>query len=63
MEGVKFVFFQLTAMLFIVVQVFVLGAAFGAGAWIVWRALDRGAAIRRGRPQDGPPQRQPNHPS
>jgi hypothetical protein len=34
---------QVTAILFVGLQFFALGAAFGAGAWIVWRALDRRA--------------------
>ena len=43
MEWLKFLFMQASAVLFAVVQFFVLGAAFGAGAWVVWRALDRRA--------------------
>jgi len=43
METVKFLFMQVTAILFVGLQFFALGAAFGAGAWIVWRALDRRA--------------------
>ena len=61
METVKFLFMQVTAVLFIVIQFFVIGAAFGAGAWVVWRALDRRARRLKnlGEPQDGPPRRQP----
>jgi hypothetical protein len=60
MEAVKFLFMQVTATLFTVIQLFVLGAAFGAGAWVVWRALERRAAIRASAPhQDGPSQPRP----
>jgi hypothetical protein len=44
MESLKFVFMQATAVVFAALQFFVLGAAFGAGAWVVWRALDRRAS-------------------
>ena len=44
MEAVKFLFMQVTAMLFTVVAVFVLGVVFGAGVWVSWRGLDRRAA-------------------
>jgi succinate dehydrogenase hydrophobic anchor subunit len=47
METVKFLFMQVTAVLLIVFQFFVIGAAFGAGAWVVWRALDRRASRPR----------------
>ncbi len=61
METVKFLFMQVTAVLFIVIQFFVIGAAFGAGAWVVWHALDRRARRLKnlGEPQDGQPRRQP----
>ena len=38
MEWLKFIFLQASAILFAALQFFVLGAAFGAGAWVVWRA-------------------------
>ena len=44
MEWLKFLFMQASAILFAALQFFVLGAAFGAGAWVVWRALDRRAS-------------------
>ncbi len=44
MEWLKFIFMQASAILFAALQFFVLGAAFGAGAWVVWRALDRRAS-------------------
>jgi hypothetical protein len=61
METAKFLFTQVTAMLFTVVAVFVLGAVFGAGVWVAWRGLDRRAAriTSSGEPQDGRPRRQP----
>ena len=61
METGKFLFTQITAMLFTVIAVFVLGAVFGAGVWVAWRGLDRRAARikRSGEPPDGQPQRQP----
>jgi hypothetical protein len=60
METVKFLLMQVTAMLFTVVAVFVLGVVFGAGVWVAWRGLDRRAArIKSSEPQDGQPQRQP----
>jgi hypothetical protein len=43
METMKFLFMQITAALFTVIVVFVLGAAFGAGVWVAWRGLDRRA--------------------
>lgn len=62
METIKFLFMQVTAILFGVLQFFVLGAAFGAGAWVVWRALcKRGGGVKSsGELPDGPPRRQPN---
>jgi hypothetical protein len=62
METMKFLFMQVTAMLFTAIGVFVLGAVFGAGAWVAWRALDRraGRLKNSGQPPDGQPQRQPN---
>jgi hypothetical protein len=61
METAKFLFMQITAMLFTVVAVFVLGAVFGAGVWVAWRGLDRRAGrIKNSRePLDDQPQRQP----
>jgi hypothetical protein len=61
METAKFLFMQVTAMLFTVISVFVLGAAFGAGVWVAWRALDRrvGRVRNSGQPPDDQPQRQP----
>ena len=43
METVKFLYMQITAALFTVTAVFVLGVAFGAGVWVAWRGLDRRA--------------------
>ena len=62
METVTFIFMQATAMLFTVIAAFVLGAAFGAGAWIARRGLDRraGRIKNSGEPPDGQPQRQPS---
>ena len=62
MQTVKFLLMQITAILFTVVSVFVLGAVFGAGVWVAWRSLDRRAARIKspGEPPDGQPQRQPN---
>ena len=62
METAGFLFMQVTAILFAVIQFFVLGAAFGAGAWVVWRALDRraGRIKNSGEPPDAQPQRQPS---
>lgn len=61
METTKFLFMQVTAMLFTVVAVFVLGVAFGAGVWVAWRALDRraGRLKNSGQLPDDRPQRQP----
>jgi hypothetical protein len=61
MEAMKFLFMQVTAMLFTVIAVFVLGAVFGAGVWVAWRGLDRRATRIKssGEPQDDRPQRQP----
>jgi hypothetical protein len=61
METVKFLFMQVTAMLFTVIAVFVLGAAFGTGVWVAWRALDRraGGVRNSGEPPADQPQRQP----
>jgi len=61
METMRFLFMQITAMLFTVVAVFVLGAVFGAGLWVAWRGLDRRAARIKnsGEPPGGQPQRQP----
>jgi len=59
METARFLFMQVTALLFVVVQFFVLGAAFGGGAWVVWRALDRRARRLKHSPdQDGQPRQQ-----
>ena len=64
MEAVKFLFMQVTAMLFTAIQLFILEAAFGAGAWVVWRALERRARIKTSAPlQDGQPPPRPNLPS
>ena len=62
METMKFLFMQVTAMLFTLVAVFVLGAVFGAGVWVAWRGLDRRAArIKRPiEPPDGQPRQQPS---
>ena len=62
METVRFLFMQVTAMVFTVIAAFVLGVAFGAGVWVAWRGLDRRAARVRnsGVRLDDPPQRQPN---
>lgn len=43
METTNFLLMQMTAALFTVIAVFVLGAAFGAGVWVAWRGLDRRA--------------------
>jgi len=61
METMKFLFMQITALLFTIVAVFVLGAVFGAGVWVAWRGLDRRAARLKssGDRPDGQPQRQP----
>jgi hypothetical protein len=61
METAKFLFMQVTAMLFTVIAVFVLGVAFGAGVWVAWRGLDRRAARVKnsGQLPGDQPQRQP----
>jgi hypothetical protein len=63
METTKFLFMQITAALFTVIAVFVLGAAFGAGVWVAWRGLDRRASRIKSsiEPSDGQPQRQPSN--
>jgi hypothetical protein len=59
METARFLFMQVTAMLFVLIQCFVCGAAFGGGAWIVWRALDRRAGrIKHSTDPDDQPRRQ-----
>ena len=61
METARFLFMQLTALLFVVFQFFVMGAAFGGGAWVVWRALDRRAGrIKNSADPDGQPRQQPS---
>jgi len=61
METAKFLFMQVTAMVFTVIAVFVCGAVFGAGVWVAWRALDRraGRVMNPGQPPDDQPRRQP----
>lgn len=63
METTRFLFMQITAALFTVIAVFVLGVAFGAGVWVAWRALERRAARIKnsGERPDGQPQRQPSN--
>jgi hypothetical protein len=61
METARFLFMQVTALLFVVFQFFVMGAAFGGGAWVVWRALDRRAGrLKNSADQDGQPRQQPS---
>ena len=62
MEKAGFILMQVSAMVFTVIAVFVLGVVFGAGVWVAWRGLDRraGPIKSSGEPPDGQPQRQPN---
>jgi hypothetical protein len=62
MEMIKFLFMQVTALLFVVLQFFVLGAAFGAGAWVVWRVLCKraGGVKSSGELPGGQPRPRPN---
>jgi len=50
MEKVNFLFMQVTAGLFTIIAVFVLGVAFGAGVWVAWRGLDRRATRTKSAP-------------
>jgi hypothetical protein len=61
METMRFLFMQVTAMLFTVISAFIVGAAFGAGAWVAWRGLDRRSARIKnsGSLPNDQPQRQP----
>lgn len=61
METVKFLVMQGTALLFTVITAFIIGVAFGAGAWVAWRGLDRRAARIKNSVQlpGDQPQRQP----
>jgi hypothetical protein len=65
METVKFLFMQVTALLFTVITAFIIGVAFGAGVWVAWRGLDRRAAGLKnsGQLPGDQPQRQPSPPS